>query len=455
MALQSKAQPVVIIGAGGAGLSAAYTLHRAGVDFVVVEASDRVGGRIRDVTRQGYTFSGSALMTEPQWATTFKYLEELGLMDKVVVTPSQTYAFPRNGRLNYLTMGKKMTSRDLLRLLHFGLRGLPPKAYVQLVRFAAAIRPYLKQMSSSEGHDFSALRELSGTSAKDFGLKHGGPEFVDRVLDPFLRMMVLARAEEVSVAHPIALLSLMQGMCTLQGGLSLIPEHLYTEVKDHVRLSTRVNRVIIEDGTVTGVDTSEGLIKTDRVICATDAATALGIIPEMSDEQRKALSTCQYSHSYSYMFGVDHRFVPKNFLSVLIPATDRSFLTLIGDLNAGCFGEMGPAGTGVIRINTAGWHDDKLTNMSDDVRRKCVINEIQRYLPEFPDEPTWTESIRFDRAVNLESPGQFEAIQELLAHHMNDVKGLHLAGEYLFLIACTEGAFATGRAAALELSNQG
>jgi hypothetical protein len=31
---------------------------------------------------------------------------------------------------------------------------------------------------------------------------------------------------------------------------------------------------------------------------------------------------------------------------------------------------------------------------------------------------------------------------------MNDVSGLYLAGEYLFLIACTEGAMATGKKAA-------
>jgi oxygen-dependent protoporphyrinogen oxidase len=31
---------------------------------------------------------------------------------------------------------------------------------------------------------------------------------------------------------------------------------------------------------------------------------------------------------------------------------------------------------------------------------------------------------------------------------MNDVKGLYLSGEYLFLIACTEGAMMTGKQAA-------
>jgi monoamine oxidase len=44
---------VAIIGAGLAGLHAAHRLHRAGVDFNLFEARDRVGGRILTVDGQG------------------------------------------------------------------------------------------------------------------------------------------------------------------------------------------------------------------------------------------------------------------------------------------------------------------------------------------------------------------------------------------------------------------
>ncbi|HKU97755.1 MAG TPA: FAD-dependent oxidoreductase, partial [Vineibacter sp.] len=43
---RSSDPPVVIVGAGAAGLSAAYALGRAGVPVVIYEASGRVGGRI-------------------------------------------------------------------------------------------------------------------------------------------------------------------------------------------------------------------------------------------------------------------------------------------------------------------------------------------------------------------------------------------------------------------------
>src|ERR1044071_4485241 len=44
--MTSKDRTVSVIGAGLAGLSAAYDLHRAGWDVTVLEARDRVGGRV-------------------------------------------------------------------------------------------------------------------------------------------------------------------------------------------------------------------------------------------------------------------------------------------------------------------------------------------------------------------------------------------------------------------------
>ncbi len=48
--------PVLVIGAGPAGLTAAVRLRQAGVDVTVVEASDHVGGISRTVERDGWRF---------------------------------------------------------------------------------------------------------------------------------------------------------------------------------------------------------------------------------------------------------------------------------------------------------------------------------------------------------------------------------------------------------------
>ncbi|HYJ80698.1 MAG TPA: FAD-dependent oxidoreductase, partial [Longimicrobiaceae bacterium] len=52
----SAVDRVVVIGAGPAGLTAAYELDRAGVDFTVLEMDGVVGGLSRTVRHEGYRF---------------------------------------------------------------------------------------------------------------------------------------------------------------------------------------------------------------------------------------------------------------------------------------------------------------------------------------------------------------------------------------------------------------
>ncbi len=71
---------VVVVGAGLAGLSAARTLHRAGIDVTVVEARDRVGGR----TEAGTTADGTRVEFGGQWLgpgqnRMYELVAELGL----------------------------------------------------------------------------------------------------------------------------------------------------------------------------------------------------------------------------------------------------------------------------------------------------------------------------------------------------------------------------------------
>ncbi len=88
---------VVVVGAGLAGLTAAYDLTRLGLAVVVLEASDRVGGRVRDVVLS----SGGSVELGAQWVgpehNSLRLLaNELGI-DLVSVPTAGTHILVRDG----------------------------------------------------------------------------------------------------------------------------------------------------------------------------------------------------------------------------------------------------------------------------------------------------------------------------------------------------------------------
>lgn len=438
-------KPVVVIGAGLAGLSATYTLQKAGIEAVAFEASGYAGGRCRTVHEDGYEFIAGAGGTEPQWDTTFQYIRELGLEDRVYSIPRQRYGFLRDGRVRSVVIEPSVRGmiRSLPENLRFLAAGPPVRTYAQLTRLFRELRRYIKQVDTAS-HDFSALTDVSATSAADFGLRHGGPEAVEWFLHPFLSTMVLERPSEISIAHPISLFSLMKGMRSMRGGLGAISAGLHERVKDQVRVDTPVERVVVADSKVVGVEVAGSLVEADQVICAVDAVTALEIMPDLPESISAPLRTCRYSSTYYYQFGLE---TPLD-----LPQDTPWFVVMTtasqpGVLNFASLGSQDREHPVVIAA-TRGWEDDRLGRLSDAERRRAVIDELQRIEPSFPTEPKITKVFRWDRAVNLDAPGQFAAIQELLAHHSRDVAGLYLAGEYLFLVASTEGAMRTGRQAA-------
>ncbi len=440
-----SAKKVVIVGAGCAGLSAAYMLKKLGVDFEVYEAGSTAGGRCRTIVEDGYEFIAGAGSTEPQWATTFQYLDELGLKDRVYSIQKQRFGMYRNGKVRTAFSGgsKWDTVKTLPENLRFYLTAMPRKTFAQVKKVNQELDKYLK-LVDTKSQRFEALEEISNVSTEDFVLKYGGPEALEWHFHPFLATMVLGRPREISIAHPIAIFSLMKGMCSMKGGLGSITAALYEKVRDRVVLNTPVKRIVIENNKVVGVQTDTDFVAADFVICATDAFHARQLMPNLPEKIQKALETCKYSSTYYYQFGLEKPIVNTRqtpFHVVMIPPSADTILDFV---SLGSYSEDKP----VVIAPTRGWEDEKLNALSEEERRRLVITDIQKVCPAFPDEPVKTKVFRWDRAVNLEAPGQYAAIQDLLNNHYRDIEGLYLAGEYLFLFACTEGALKTGQQAA-------
>lgn len=75
--------PVKIKGAGLKGLALAYFLKQQGIDSIIYEATDRAGGWVRSIRKEGFLFEAGPRGFRPN-QTTLSLIENLGLTDSLI-----------------------------------------------------------------------------------------------------------------------------------------------------------------------------------------------------------------------------------------------------------------------------------------------------------------------------------------------------------------------------------
>ena len=444
---EAQAPKIAIVGAGLSGMSAAYTLKKAGVWADVYEAGEAPGGRCRNDYTDGYEFYMGAGCTEPQWETTFAYLNEFGIEDRVIDQAGEAgIGFVTNGQPHILRLGG--SPADMMKSLAKFLPAFPPSVYAQGLKFLGVIGEYQKALDFKAG-DFHALDELSDISIYDWCYQNGYADLNTYVLDPLVGNMVTANSHMVSMGHVIMLFSLMAGLCSMDGGMGIISESIFEQVKDRVHFHQKVEEVVIEDGKVRGLRIGGEFVEADHVIVGLDAIRTLALVPGLSEAQKKALSSCNYSKVVYYQFGLEKPLEALRHASVFFAANESNWLAGISQANE-------DKGYPIILSQSRIERFDELMAMTEEERTAKMISETRKVFPEFPEKPKIVKNYVWDLAVNLEGPGQFKAVNDLKANHLDDIEGLHLAGDYQFLIASTEGSMDAGRRRAEDiLANMG
>ena len=125
-------------------------------------------------------------------------------------------------------------------------------------------------------------------SFADYGARHGGHELVEQMCDPLARSMVLAGPDRIGTVFGLRSLwsslgNPLQAFRNPRRGIGSFASALSQACADFTRLSTPVERVVVEDGVVKGVVDRDGFRAADAVVCA---ATA-GVEPEAIPHERR------------------------------------------------------------------------------------------------------------------------------------------------------------------------
>jgi phytoene dehydrogenase-like protein len=274
--------PVLIIGAGMAGLACACYLHRAGRPVHVLDAADAVGGRVRtDVTPDGFRLDRGfqILLT--------RYPEVQRLIDYGAL---KLQAF-QSGAVIRLPDGKETKLLNPLRN--------PTGAFAALTSPIGSLGDKLKiarlaQQVSSASHEELLARKSTDTLT--FLRRYGWSEqIIDTFFRPFFGGIYLDR--ELTTASnffEFVFKQFVEGDAAVPAkGIQAIPEQLAARLpQGTVQLHARVTA--IEGRTVRLADghTLEG----SAVVLATDGPAARLLLPQLGEREPQAArrTTCTY-----------------------------------------------------------------------------------------------------------------------------------------------------------------
>jgi phytoene dehydrogenase-like protein len=261
------ARPVIVIGAGMAGLTAAVSLHAAGVPVRLLEASDGVGGRIRtDRHPDGFLLDRGFQVLLDAYPAARPWID----LGPLAAAPFDAGALIWTGQRLVPLADPRRHPAAWLRDLSSPVFGIGDKARLARLAWRAGSAPWRSARdAAAAGPDQSAAMALR---ADGFS-----PAFVDRFARPFWGGISLDPTLGAS-AGPLwfTLKMFATGRAVLpQAGIGAMPEQLRRRLPaSAITFGARVARVVVEAGRATAVMVEGRMEPAAAVIVATDPPAA-------------------------------------------------------------------------------------------------------------------------------------------------------------------------------------
>src|ERR1700727_1031758 len=124
---------VIVVGGGPSGLAAVQRLSRAGVTVRVLEAADRIGGKMRTSHRDGFVLDEGAFFLPTTHRTLLATAADIGMADEIV-PGGFILGIVRDGVIHDLDGNHLLSSLARTRLLSLRAKAEAIKLVPELIR---------------------------------------------------------------------------------------------------------------------------------------------------------------------------------------------------------------------------------------------------------------------------------------------------------------------------------
>ena len=443
-----SAKRVVIVGAGLAGLTAAYELTQAGHQVTVLEAQGRPGGRVRtlrDPLADGlYAELGAARIPENhEW--TMKYVKLFGLpLAPFYPTTGRSVTFLRNvrgeadpGVAPDLRQFRLNLTPDELAL---GVNGLFEKAFGTALGLA----------ENRSTWPPAALAHADQMTVREFLISQGmsADTFEALGFQPFARTSALEAITLISSGHSATRLQ------KIVGGNDQLPKAFATRLADQIVYGAPVRRIEQEQTGIAAIYSQNGAnrrVTADKLICTIPfpVLRRVEIAPGLSPQKARVIREMVYGSLSRVTFQVKERYWLGEGLNGF------AMTDIPGEIWASAHDR--PGSRGLLQLYLQGSSSELASRMSEDERIRYAIEQVERVFPGLRSQVEHTSSHCWDNdqwaggATRLMDVGQVTAFHSEARRPEGHI---HFAGEHTSTwFAWINGAIESGSRAAHEVNN--
>lgn len=428
-----------------AGLAAAYELASSGADVIVLEGSDRLGGKLLLGSCAGLTLDLGAESILARRPEGLDLIHAIGLDDQVV-NPQTTTA--------------SIWTRGALRTMPPTVMGIPADVAALAESGIADVDAHVMPLGDED------------VSVAEFVTARLGREVLDRLVEPLLGGVYAGHSDQLSLratAPQIAALGadLLAGATTsraeatasgpvfagLVGGVGQLPAALAATPGIDVRLDATVRTVArtsegwrLSVGPTTDVET----LDVDAVVVAAPAPAAARLLAEVAPDAAFALAAIDYASVaiVTYAFDEPPAFEGSGFL---VPPVDGTFIKA-ATVSSNKWGWVGDSGRTVIRASVGRAGEATLLQHDDGDIADRALADLRTAFGGLPD-PIDSRVQRWGGGLPQYDVGHLDRV-ETIERSVATVPGLEVCGAAYRGVGIP-AVIASGRAAARRLVDAG